>query len=221
MSESFSRPRPPRLRWQALWQLHPPVALVVRASQSQCLQTLYIAAKPSADRLHLRNVFADGRRYYVQPQTDGFRLSSDNRLPWGGRRNRSRVAAVVYGKFSNPDAQMTLVRIHSRMNIPYLISSFFLPIFFTAIVISMPWPRLLVAILVVLLFVLSLVAHRFNAALQVNEMIYFVQKAFADLPVVEINALPASGADVVMQNTDFREQWYRFYNEQTRGEDQR
>jgi hypothetical protein len=219
MSESFSRPRPPRLRWQALWQLHPPVALVVRASQSQCLQTLFIAAKPSADRLHLRNVFAGGRRYYVQPQQDGFKLISDNRLPWGGRRNRSRVAAVVYGRFSNPDAQITLVRVHSRMNIPYLLSGLLLPIFFTAIVISMPWPRLLVAILVVLLFTLSLVGHRFNAALQVNEMIYFVQKAFADLPVVEISELPSSGPDVVMQNTDFREQWYRFYNELTRQDD--
>lgn len=219
MSESFSRPRPPRLRWQALWQLHPPVALVVRASQSQCLQTLFTAAKPSAERLHLRNVFAGGRRYYIQPQQDGFKLISDNRLPWGGRRNRSRVAAIVYGKFSNPDAQITLVRMHSRINIPYLLSGLLLPIFFTAIVVSMPWPRLLIAALVVLLFTLSLVGHRFNAALQVNEMIYFVQKAFADLPVVEINALPSSGPDVVMQNTDFREQWYRFYNELTRQED--
>lgn len=221
MQESFSRPRPPRLRWQALWQLHPPVALVVRATQSQCLQTLYIAAKPSADRLHLRNVFADGRRYYVQPQQDGFKLVSDNRLPWGGRSNRSRVAAVVYGKFSNPDAQITLVRVHSRMNIPYLLSGLLLPVFFAAIVISMPWPRLLEIILVALLFVLSLAGYRFNAALQVNEMIYFVQKAFADLPAVELGALPPRGADVTMQNSDFREQWYRFYNELSRNDEKR
>ncbi len=203
-------------RWQARWQLHPPVALVVRASQSQCLQTLFVAAKPSADRLHLRNVFASGRRYYIQPQPDGFKLISDNRLPWGGRRNRSRVAAVVYGKFSNPDAQITLVRMHSRMNIPYLLSGLLLPFFFTWIVISMPWSRLLVAALILLLFTLSLIGHRFNAALQVNEMIYFVQKALEDLPAAEIGALPARGADVVMQNTDFRAQWYRFYNELTR-----
>src|SRR5215207_10015722 len=115
MSDSFSRPRPPRLRWQALWQLHPPVALVVRASQRQCLQTLFIAAKPSAERLHLRNVFVGGRRYYLQPQPDGFKLTSDNRLLWGGRRNRSRMAAVVYGKFSSTGEDITLVRLHSRM----------------------------------------------------------------------------------------------------------
>ncbi len=212
MSENFSRPRPPRLRWQALWQLHPPVAVVVRASQRDCLHTLFVAAKPSAERLHLRNLFAGGRRYYITPQADGFRMTSDNRLLWGGRRNRSRVAAVVYGKFSSTDDQLTLVRLYSRMNIPYLLSGLFLPVFFTWIVIAMPWSRLATAVIVGLLFTLSLIAHRFNAALQVNEMIYFVQKALEDLPRAELAGLPASGPDVVM--TDFREQWFRFYREQ-------
>jgi hypothetical protein len=42
-----------------------------------------------------------------------------------------------------------------------------------------------------------------------------VQKALEDLPRAEISALPAAGADVFMTNSDFREQWYRFYREQT------
>ncbi len=213
MSDSVPRSTPQRLRWQALWQLHPPVALVVRASQNECLQTLQIAAKPSASRLHLRNLFADGRRYYIQPQADGFRITSDNRLLWGGRRNRSRVAAVVLGKFSSPDDEITFIRLHSRMNITYLLSGLLLPIFFTSIVVYMPWHRAVISVIIGLLFALSLVGHRFNAALQVNEMIYFVQKALEDLPPVEVGALPASGPDVIM--SDFREQWYRFYREQT------
>lgn len=217
MSESFSRPRPPRLRWQALWQLHPPVALVVRASQRDCLQTLFTAAKPSADRLHLRNVFAGGRRYYIQPQADGFKLTSDNRLFWGGRRNRSRMAAVVYGKFSSPDDSVTLVRLHSRINIPYLLSGLFLPVFFTWIVIAMPWSQVVTGLIIALLFSLSLVGYRFNAALQVNEMVYFVQRALEDLPRADLNGLPAASPDLVM--TDFREQWFRFYREQTSQED--
>ncbi|MBI1257126.1 MAG: hypothetical protein GC204_06620 [Chloroflexi bacterium] len=212
MSESVPRSRPQRLRWQALWQLHPPVALVVRASQGKCLQTLAVAAKPSADRLHLRNLFMDGRRYYVQPQQDGFKLTSDNRLFWGGKRNRTRVAAVVFGKFSSPDNEITFIRLHSRVNILYLLSGLLVPIFFTSIVVYMPWPRLVISIIILLLFGLSLIGHRFDAALQVNEMIYFVQTALEDLPPVEISALPPSGPDVVL--TDFREQWYRFYREQ-------
>jgi hypothetical protein len=215
MTTSVPRSRPQRLRWQALWQLHPPVAVVVRASQTMCLQTLAAAAKPSADRLHLRNVFAGGRRYYVQPQPDGFRITSDNRLPWGGRRNRSSIAAVVWGNFSSSE-DLTFVRLHSRMNVGYLLRGLLLPIFFTSIVAYMPWPRYAIVLLIALLFSLSLAGHRFESALQVNEMIYFVQKALADLPPAEVSQLPPSGPDVVV--SDFREQWYRFYREQTEKE---
>src|SRR5664279_5730188 len=161
-----------RLRWQALWQLHPPVALVVGASQSACLQTLLIAAKPSAERLHLRNVFAEGRRYYVQPRAEGFKLTSDNRLFWGGRRNRTRVAAVVLGELASLDAEITAIRLHARMNVTYLISGLLLPIFFTSIVVYMPWSHIAITVIVTLLFLFSLLGHRFNAALQVNEMVY-------------------------------------------------
>jgi hypothetical protein len=77
----------------------------------------------------------------------------------------------------------------------------------------MPWSRATISVVVTLLFFLSLIGHRFNAALQVNEMIFFVQKALEDLPPAEVMELPASGPDLVM--TDFREQWYKFYREQT------
>ena len=206
---------PTQLSWQALWQLHPPVALVVRASQAKCLQTLMAAAKPSTDRLHLRELFMGGRRYYIQPQQEGFRMTSDNRLLWGGRRNRSRVAATVLGEFSSPDDEITFIRLHARMNVMYLISGLLIPIFFTSIVVYMPWPRIAISLIVLLLFSLSLIGHRFNAAFQVNEMVYFVRKAMEDLPPVEVSALPASGPDVVMTHSDFREQWYKFYQEQT------
>jgi hypothetical protein len=176
-----------------------------------------IAAKPSANRLHLRNLFADGRRYYIQPQADGFRLTSDNRLLWGGRRNRSRMAAMVYGKLSSLDDEITFIRLHSRMNLLYLFSGLLLPVFFSSIVIYMPWSRAVITLIVGLLFILSLLGYRFNAALQVNEMIYFVQKALEDLPPAELAGLPARGPDVVV--TDFREQWYKFYREQTEKEE--
>lgn len=187
----------------------------MRASPTACLQTLAVAAKPSADRLHLRNVFAGGRRYYVQPQTDGFRITSDNKLPWGGRRRRSSIAAVVWGNFSSSE-DLTFIRLHSRMNVAYLLRGLLLPIFFTSIVAYMPWNRVVIVVLVALLFALSLVGHRFDAALQVNEMIYFVQKALADLPPAEVSQLPPTGPDVVV--SDFREQWYKFYREQTEKE---
>ncbi len=206
--------RPQRLRWQAVWQLHSPVVLVVRATPAECLQTLMRAAKPSTDRLHLRNLFAEGRRYYLEPQPNGFKLRSDNRLLWGGRR-RTRVAATVFGGFSTPQDEITFIRLHSRMNVLYLLSGLVIPLFFSSIVIYMPWSPVVIGMVVTLLFVLSLLGHRFNAALQVNEMIYYVQKVIEDLPPVEVAELPASGPDVVLTNSDFREQWRKFYREQT------
>ncbi len=215
MAQSVPRSR---LSWQAIWQLHPPVALVVGASQSKCLQTLAAAAKPSTERLHLRDLFTGGRRYYLQPQDNGFKLTSDNRPLWGNRRARTRRAATVLGEFSSPDEQVTFIRLHSRISVFYLISGLLIPIFFTSIVVYMPWPRLVISGIVALLFALSLIARRYDAALQVNEMIYFVRKALEDLPPVEVAALPASGPDVVMTHGDFREQWYKFYREQTQAQ---
>src|SRR5579862_6801167 len=118
MSQSIPRSR---LWWQAIWQLHPPVALVVGASQSKCLQTLAAAAKPSTDRLHMRDLFAGGRRYYLLPQPDGFKLTSYTSPLWGNRRNRSRVSATVLGEFSSPSDEVTFIRLHSRINLFYLI----------------------------------------------------------------------------------------------------
>ncbi len=203
-----------RLRGRAVWQLHPPVVFVVRATPTECLQTLVRATKPSTQRLHLRNLFTEGRRYYVQPQPNGFKLTSDNRMLWGGRR-RARVAAVVLGAFSSPQDDITFIRLHSRINVLYLLSALLIPLFFSSIIIYMPWSPLLIAGIVLLLFALSLLAHRFNAALQVNSLIYFVQTVIEDLPPVEVAELPASGPDVVLPNNEFREQWRKFYREQT------
>jgi hypothetical protein len=88
-----------------------------------------------------------------------------------------------------------------------------MPTFFASIIIYMPWNPLVLAFLIALLYVLSLLSYRMNAALQVNEMIYFVQKAFEDLPPVVIPELPAPGADVVVTTSDFSAEWARFYRE--------
>jgi hypothetical protein len=78
----------------------------------------------------------------------------------------------------------------------------------------MPWPRLVSIGIVVLLFALSLLGHRFNAALQASEMIFFVQKALEDLPPAELSQLAPAGPEVVTHQADeFRQQWQKFYEE--------
>ncbi len=44
--------------------LQPARTLLVGAAPAQCALTLRQAVKPSHQRLHLRNLFTDGRRYY-------------------------------------------------------------------------------------------------------------------------------------------------------------
>ena len=201
----------------ALWQLHPPVVFVVRATPVECMQTLVRATKPSTQRLHLRNLFAEGRRYYVQPQPNGFKLTSDNRMLWGGRR-RARVAAVVLRRVLLAAGRPHL---HSPAQPHQRALSAQRPADPAVLLVDHHLHAVVAAAdrgIILALFALSLIAHRFNAALQVNALIYFVQTVIEDLPPVEVAELPASGPDVVLPNNDFREQWRKFYREQTQKE---
>lgn len=198
-----------------LWQIHPPVALIVSATRTVCLQTLIVAARPSQERLHLRDLFLEGRRYYVQPKQNGFRLTSDNKVIWGSKRQRTRMAAVIHGVFSGTGEDVTLIRLHARMSILYMFSALLIPAFVTSILVYMPWSKSVIGVLIALLFTLSWLGHRFDAAYQANEMVYFVQKALEDLPPGEASRLEAGNPTVTTTpaSDEFREQWQKFYEE--------
>lgn len=204
-----------------LWQIHPPVALVVRASRAACLQTLLVASRPSQQRLHLRDLFTDGRRYYIEPRHEGFRLTSDTKMFWGSQRRRTRMSAVLFGAFSGTGEDITFVRLRVHMSITHSLRSLLIPAFVSSILIYTPWSPWLIAVLVALLFLLSWLGHRFDAAYQANELVYFVQKALEDLPPAAAPALPESGPDVVMRPADseFLEQWQKFYDEHIQDEE--
>lgn len=213
-------------RLRALWRLTPPLTVAVGAAPDQCLHTLAIAARPSQERLHLRAVFTDGRRYYVRRQKTGFRLTSDTRQFWGSRRQRTRVASVVFGvlsvfepgKTAAPSAgegsPITFVHLRARMSLPYSLSALLIPTFIGSIVFHTAWPTLIRALLIAALFALSWIGHRLDAAYQSNEMVFFVQKALEDLPRAEIPLLPpATASGDVILNADFRAVWARFYQD--------
>ena len=210
----------PRRVLRSLWQIHPPVALVVHASRQACLHTLIIAARPSHHRLHLRDLFADGRRYYIQPRENGFRLTSDTKLFWGSQRRRTRMAAVIYGVFSGTGDDVTFVRLRARMNAFASLRSLLIPAFVSSILVYTPWPVPLISVLAATMFILSWLGHRFDATFQANEMVYFVEKVLEDLPSIDVPQLQAAGPDVVMPSTnrEFREQWQKFYQEHSQDE---
>jgi hypothetical protein len=198
-----------------VWYLGYPVIVFVRATPVICLQTLATAARPSTQRLHLRNLFADGRRYFIRPKTPaqtGFTMVTTSRVLWRYRR-RTSSSAVLNGTFSSFGDDSTRLHLRARVRPLYMFSSLFLPTFMTSILIFVPWPPALIAALIALLYALSWTGYRANAAIESHAMIWFVQKALEDLPPVEIGSLGSQTPGVYYDSRDFEAAWQKFYAE--------
>lgn len=216
-------PAPPRINrlgmnrflWQALVRLYPPTALAVSATAHDCLRLLIDSTRPTTRKLHLRDLFADGRRYYLRQTEAGFRMTSDAAPSWGRRRQRSGITAFLVGTFAPlaTDDAVTLVRLRPRMYRLAFVRALLLPTFFGWLVLSTDWAVAAKVLLVAVVYALSVVGHRLNAAIEINEMIFFVQKVLADLPPVIPRELAARNPDVVYSSGDFAAEWARFYSE--------
>lgn len=189
--------------------------IAVRATPATCLQTLTLAAKPRLDRLHLRELFRDGRRYDVHPMKNGFQITSSARLLWVAGRARTPVAATVYGSFITPTPEVTLVRLRVGASRVTTLRALFVPLWASVFVVALSWPLAPSVALIVLLLALGWAGARLNAALQGLELVFFVQKVLADLPPGELPALSAAAADVVRTpgERDFAAAWQQFYSE--------
>jgi hypothetical protein len=201
-----------RRAYARAWALHSPVLLIASVSSEECLRLLTLAAKPSQQRLHLRDLFSEGRRYYLSPHKEGFRLQSSSKYPWGGKQ-RTPFTADLIGSLTPVSDNITSVRLRVRTNWLYVLRGLFVPAWMASIVIFLPYPPVLVTGLIIALFGLSLLGSRLNASLQATHLIFFVQKALEELPPVDLPLLPAAGIDVVQQ-PDFQREWDRFYRRQ-------
>jgi hypothetical protein len=201
--------------YSRVWSLHPPVLLIVHASRGKTLEILALAAKPSQQRLHLRDLFLQGRRYYISPHRDGLRVQCNSRYLWGGRR-RTPFTAELIGALSPVTDDITSVRLRVRTVWFHVLRGLFIPAWMSAIVVSIHvYPIEFRVMLVTALFILSILGHRFSAALQASHLIFFVQKALEDLPPVEVPQLAAAGSTVINQprREAFRSEWEKFYAE--------
>lgn len=192
---------------EAVWLVCPPAALTVRAAPVECIKALALAARPSQQRLHLRNLFAEGRRYYLQPVENGFRLTCNSKIPW--RRGRTTIAAILLGSFSDAGDGATRLNLRARMRLIFFLDIFFVPSFVTSLLVFAPWPGWLILLLALALYGLSWAWHRLTAALQAEEMLFFVQKALEDLSPYHTPALNAATPERV--TPEFREEWDKFY----------
>ncbi len=197
--------------------LHPPVMVAVRATPAEVLQTLTLASRPRQDRLHLRDLFHNGRRYEVTRTGETFSITTTARLLWGASRARTPVAATVYGSFITPSAGLTLVRLHAGASRLTTLRGLLVPLWAAFFVLALSWPLAPSVALIGVMLLLGWVGARLNAALQALELVFFVQKALADLPAGELPALAAAGPDVVRPATErgFQAAWQRFYDEKS------
>lgn len=194
---------------QRIWYVRLEQVLWVGASPGACLQTLAQAARPSTERLHLRNLFSDGRRYMLQPSPGGFQMTTTSRIPW--RRGRGRVAALLLGTCSPVDDHITRVDLRARMTLPFLLDIFLLPGWMTLLLVYGPLPRPAGIAASITLLGLSWAWHRYNAVLQALDMMYFVRVALDDLPAAVVPEIPADNHHTI--HTDFQRQWEKFYDE--------
>ena len=202
-----------------IWYVNAPVTLLIRATPAVCLQTIATAAKPSAQRLHLRSVFSGGKRYFIQPRSGGFRMTSTRSVRWRYRR-RTSSTAIMSGYFSPFGDDITRIQLHARMHIGYLLDTFLIPVLLAAIIFYTPWNPIVIFAAFGIVLTLSWIGHRANAILEANEMVWFIQKALDDLDPGQIMALGAGEDDVLHIHSDFENEWEKFYAEKRGDESQ-
>jgi hypothetical protein len=191
------------------WYVHPSAHLRLTIEPPHSYRILETSAKPSAKRLELRNLFIQGRRYFLQPTSkQSFRMMTTHKIRWRMRR-RTRATAILIGEFTTIDKQTFRLTLSSRIRIWYLLDVFLWPTFITSIIVSMWWSVWLIASLVIALYTLSWLAHRFNAALEAHEMIFFIESILEDYFPETPPKLMASKADVVYEEA-FAAAWEQY-----------
>ena len=210
----------PLVRWfkrwvlRHVWYVQSPYVIVIRATPSTALQMLKTASRPSTDRLHLRSVFMSGRRYQFQMSESGFRLQTTSKVSWHYRR-RTSSAAILNANFVSVNNDVTRIQLQSRIRLSYFLNVLFIPVGIGTIIVYVPWNPLAIAAILIFLFLLSWIGHRSQAALEAQEMLYFIQKALEDLDTGEIPSLSSSSStsNVIYSEKAFERAWERFYED--------
>lgn len=211
-----------RPQWQGLvwswflrhtYYVHPGEQLRITLSPAQAVNILQIAAKPSIERLHLRQLFAQGRRYFIEKREDGnITMRTVSNVFWLPR-GKTYPTASLYGTFESLDDDTTLLRLRSRIRFWHVIRNFFWPLFMTSMLVYMSWHPVIIVGLIVTLFGLAWAISRLTAQIEAYEMVNFVEKALEDFEPEPPKRLQPSAADVVMGDTqrDFADAWDKFY----------
>lgn len=195
------------MKLRYLWSIESPSAIHVDAPPEVCLSLLTKASRPSIDRLHLRDAFSDGRRYFIEVTSDGFRMTTNNKALINRRRTES--IAVLRARVSSASDHTTSIIFRGQLQPFRFVSSLWVPFGMVWLLWPVPWPRLFIVGLLAVIFGLAWAGLRFGAALEIAEMIHFIRKAFENVPKFVPVALPIS-SEVNISGGEFDVLWDKF-----------
>lgn len=197
-----------------VWYIGNPVVLMLQATPVACLKALHTATKPKVNQLHFRNLYANGRRYYLHPYKLGFQMTTTRSVAWNYRR-RTVSTTILNAKLITHDNGITQIYLQSRMNLSYLLTSLslWMPIFVASWLIYTLWNPILIGVLITSLFGLSWTGHRLTAVLDADALVWFIQKVLEEFAPAEIPALADENApsDVIYEHHNFEQEWAKFY----------
>ncbi len=193
-----------------LWIVQDPVAVWVQAPPTICLKTIEQAVQPSVKRLHMREVFTNGRRYDLFPDSNGFRLTTSAKSMWKSRQRINAACIMNVRVDSDAETEQTTLTLTARLRAFSVFNALWMPSGMIYLISGNPWPRMVIWLILISLFALSWAAMRFSAAVDAAEMTYFIQKTFEDFQRVQPVKLPAPTDADVIRGGDFELMWQRF-----------
>jgi hypothetical protein len=193
---------------RGVWSILDPVTINVDAPPDICLPMLSTAARPSTERLHLRDTFTEGRRYFIDPTAGGFRMATTSKTLFN-RRRRTESLTILNARVIPTGDGRTSIAIHARMRLLALVSTLWIPVGMVLLLWPVPWPRVLTVFLLSLMFGFAWASLRYGAALEANEMLFFIQKTFEDVPKFQLAGLPEHSQTIIGAN-EFDAMWEQF-----------
>jgi len=193
-----------------LWIVQDPIAVWVQAAPQLCLKTIEQAVQPSVNRLHMRETFANGRRYDMFPNAKGFQLTTSAKSIWKSRQRINAACVMDVRVDSDIATEQTTLTLTAHLRAFSVYNALWIPFSMIYLISGNPWPREVIWITLITLFALSWAAMRFSAAVDAAEMTYFIQKTFEDFQRVQPVNLPAPADSDVIRGGDFEVMWQRF-----------
>ena len=190
-----------------LWSIQALSAIHVNAPPDACMSLLSKAARPSIERLHLRDTFAEGRRYVIEATADGFRMMTTSKALINRRRTESLT--VLRAQIISVSEHSTSIVLRGHLRPISVISSFWIPTGMVWLLWPVPWPRMFIVGLLAVIFGFAWAGLRYGAALEITEMIYFIHKAFENIPKFAPIALSAP-SDGDISGGEFDTLWDQF-----------